>query len=327
MATPRVSVIIPTFNRFAALLQTLEALEQQSLPATCFEAIVVDDGSDDATPTRLSEMTFPFPLSVLQQPNRGAATARNLGAAHASAPILLFLDADIIATPGLLEEHIRSHSMHEHALVAGRRVTWPAATSSHFSQLTDLEGSSSGVRRQTFQEAFSANLSIRAADFRALGGFDPDFPASGCEDIELAFRATQAGLQVIHNPAALGYHNHPQDLRQASRQAYAYQVSAALLMRKHPALRGQMVYLRDKEPIAWGHDAAGLVLRKVARRLLAVRPVLRAMEVAVVALERVWPAPGLLRFLYWKILGSYQLRGFRAGLRRYGPLPAGEGYR
>ena len=47
---PRISVIIPTFNRAGMLGATLESLAAQTLPTDQYEVVVVDDGSQDATP-------------------------------------------------------------------------------------------------------------------------------------------------------------------------------------------------------------------------------------------------------------------------------------
>jgi len=314
-----VSIVLPTYNRASTLPETLLALGQQSFPPEQFEVIVVDDGSTDGTDDVVAALELPYVKHFLKQENEGAAAARNLGVSHATGDLLLFLDADVIAHHDLLKEHRRSHQSHAQALVAGRRMPWPAARTSLLSQIVDLDSNvkaSSG--KISFQEAFTANLSIKKTDFHRLGGFDEEFPASGCEDVELAYRATKLGLEIVYNPGAIGYHNHPATLPQVCQQTEHYQASTALLLKKHPELCGQIDHLRDKEPISWGNDSPVLVTRKTARRLLALPPVLLTMQVLVVLLERWMPSPRLLRFLYWKILGSYQLIGFREGIRRYG---------
>lgn len=309
--TPRLSVIIPTFNQRAALLETLRALGEQSLPPDQFEVFVVDDGSTDSTSEQIARLEVPFALRVLQQPNQGPAAARNLGATRAAGELLLFLDADIIAAPQLLAQHRHSHDNQDRALVVGRRAPWPPACTSRFSQVVDMD-TCIPDGPITCQEALSTNLSIQAGHFRQLGGFDETLRAA--EDVELACRATQIGMAIVYNGDALGYHNHPTDLAAACRKSYVYHTFYPPLWQRHPELRDQVAHLRDKKPLAWGQDPVGLVARKLARQLLATPPFLKAMEALVDLLERYWPAPRLLRFWYWKILGSYQLRGLRAGL-------------
>ena len=104
---PRFSVIVPTHQRRERVVHNVEALAGQELAS--FEAIVVVDGSTDGTAAALRELDLPFPLTVVEQDNQGAAEARNAGARAAVGEILLFLDDDMEAAPSLLAEHDRSH--------------------------------------------------------------------------------------------------------------------------------------------------------------------------------------------------------------------------
>ena len=86
----KVSVIIPTYNRAAAVLGAVQSALDQTYPS--IEVIVVDDGSTDDTAERLS--TFLPRIKLLRQKNAGPSAARNHGARHASGDILAFLDSD-----------------------------------------------------------------------------------------------------------------------------------------------------------------------------------------------------------------------------------------
>ena len=76
---PRISVIIPTYNRLDALQKTLQALETQTLPATDFEVILVDDGSTEDLAGMISDLNLNFKVKLLTQSHRGPASARNKG--------------------------------------------------------------------------------------------------------------------------------------------------------------------------------------------------------------------------------------------------------
>src|SRR5262245_14543978 len=76
---PRFTAIIPTYQRRELAVAAVEALAQQRC-AFPFEVIVVVDGSTDGTAAALRNLEIPFPLRILEQPNRGAASARNRGA-------------------------------------------------------------------------------------------------------------------------------------------------------------------------------------------------------------------------------------------------------
>jgi glycosyltransferase involved in cell wall biosynthesis len=90
MQHPLVSVIVPTFNRAHSLVRCLDSILQQSV--SDFELIVVDDGSDDATPQTLA--AYDHRVNVLRQENKGVAAARNAGIAVARGQYLAFCDSD-----------------------------------------------------------------------------------------------------------------------------------------------------------------------------------------------------------------------------------------
>ncbi len=80
---PRVSVILPTFNRASWLPMSVPSVLQQS--HTDLELIVVDDGSTDNTPDIMGQFNDPR-LSYIRLPvNRGANAARNVGLQRAKA--------------------------------------------------------------------------------------------------------------------------------------------------------------------------------------------------------------------------------------------------
>ena len=86
------SIIIPTFNRAATIIRTLDSLYQQASDKA--EIIVVDDGSTDNTKEVLASYVQLRGLKYFFQSNQGVSAARNNGAAHASGEYLIFLDSD-----------------------------------------------------------------------------------------------------------------------------------------------------------------------------------------------------------------------------------------
>ena len=74
---PKVSVIIPTYNRKGTLKTTLLSLSGQTF--TDFEVVVADDGSTDGTHQMLKELSLPYPLKHIWQANSGRSAARNMG--------------------------------------------------------------------------------------------------------------------------------------------------------------------------------------------------------------------------------------------------------
>ncbi len=93
-----VSIVIPCRNGAVFIAATIRAaLNQTSPPA---EIVVIDDGSTDAT--RAIAEGFGPPVRVVAGAARGAAIARNAGAALTTGGRIMFLDADDLLTPDTL---------------------------------------------------------------------------------------------------------------------------------------------------------------------------------------------------------------------------------
>jgi len=101
-----VSVIIPVFNRPAQLLETVESVLNQALPAA--EILIVDDGSTDETPAVAGELarTHPGLVRVLSQRNAGVGAAREAGRLAAGGTFVQYLDSDDLLEPAKFEQQV-----------------------------------------------------------------------------------------------------------------------------------------------------------------------------------------------------------------------------
>jgi glycosyltransferase involved in cell wall biosynthesis len=88
---PKVSVVIPTYNRTAKVQNGIKSVLAQTF--SDLEVIVVDDGSSDDTGRTLRE-TFGDRIRYYFQPNRGVSVARNKGVKAARGEWIAFLDSD-----------------------------------------------------------------------------------------------------------------------------------------------------------------------------------------------------------------------------------------
>ncbi len=100
------SVIIPLYNKAFSIKETLASVLQQTY--TDFEVIVIDDGSTDDGFALVSQFTDARIL-LMQQPNLGAAAARNAGIEKATGELIAFLDADDYWFPHHLEALFKLH--------------------------------------------------------------------------------------------------------------------------------------------------------------------------------------------------------------------------
>jgi glycosyltransferase involved in cell wall biosynthesis len=214
---PRISVIIPTFNRAALLDTAVASLAAQSAPPDQYEVIVVDDGSTDQTAEVCKDYATRLPLQYHRIERSGIATAKNVAIAASRAPILLFLDDDDVADPDLVSEHLRVHEQHPEGMVAVLSYTtwapWLVMTPVmhfitnvghylfHYSALADGQ-------ELDFTYFWGGRSSCKKSILDKGGGFRPQFHF-GCEDIELGYRLSRFGLKVIFRRGAVQYMNRP----------------------------------------------------------------------------------------------------------------------
>ena len=107
MSAPRVSIIVPTYNRAGLIGRAIESVRTQTF--SDWELIVVDDGSTDGTPAVVESYRpqLGTRLVVLAQTHGGASTARNTGIEHAQGEFVAFLDSDDEFLPEKLARQIQ----------------------------------------------------------------------------------------------------------------------------------------------------------------------------------------------------------------------------
>jgi glycosyltransferase involved in cell wall biosynthesis/peptidoglycan/xylan/chitin deacetylase (PgdA/CDA1 family) len=233
---PYFSLVVPTYQRRDLVCDMVRSVCAMTY-AGRFEVIVVVDGSSDGTAEALSRLSCPFPLSVIQQANAGAAAARNRGARNASGDILLFLDDDMLVEPDLLAEHARSHAQGADAVLGSLIMDENSVPGLH------AEAAAGWIDRLNRQggevtdlDVFSGHLSVRRKVFEALGGFDAAFTSDGRfagEDTDLGVRLG-ARYRVVHNPLARTRHRYMVTPREWIARAFRTGRGAAAFARKHP---------------------------------------------------------------------------------------------
>jgi GT2 family glycosyltransferase len=265
---PAVSIIIPTHNRSGALAKNLAALSRQTWPANTFEVLVVADSCHDDTADVIAAYAArsPYQLRLLAHDARSAAATRNLGAAHARANVLLFLDDDIAAHPGLVQAHLEAQ--HENGVVLGyskpvlpTRASWHQRDAHRWWEDTFREIGRLG-HRFTYRDFFSGNMSIPAALFQHVGGFDVAFTGR-LEDYELGLRLLQAGATFRFSWDAIGDHYDDNDLEQWLRRIRQEGVAHVHIGQRHPELRTGLFAELMGTPARW---------QRVVRRLAFAFP-------------------------------------------------------
>jgi glycosyltransferase involved in cell wall biosynthesis len=207
--TPEVSVIIPTYNRRAMLLEAIDSALAQSRPT--FELIVIDDGSTDGTGERLARLAAEYSKTFRFEriDHRGPAAARNRGVAIARAPLIAFLDSDDLWAPAKLQRQLGFMRANPDCAISQTNEIW----------IRDGRRVNPGLRHRkragdifidslrTCLISMSATM-MRADLFRACGGFDEAMTAA--EDYDLWLRILidhEAGL--LDEPLVTRRGGHP----------------------------------------------------------------------------------------------------------------------
>jgi GT2 family glycosyltransferase len=215
-----IAVVIPTLGRPAMVARVLDRLERQTAPAEAVQVLVVADAQERDLPA-LDRVVAgrPFETRRLQAARPGASAARNAGWRAASAPLVLFLDDDVLPEPQLVAEHLAWHRREPAEPVGvlghvrwadGLRVTPFMRWLEHGIQFDypAIEGVEAGWGR-----FYTANASVKRALVERVGGFDEERLPFGYEDLDLALRMhEQEQFRLLYNRAAVAEHLHEMDL-------------------------------------------------------------------------------------------------------------------
>ena len=188
MSSPKVSVIIPTYNRKDLLSEAIESVLRQTF--TDYEVIVVDHGSTDGT-AEWVQATYPnrvrcVPLPYCELP----ACARNAGIRAARGEFVAFLDSDDLWLPHTLNRLTQSARADPAAgLYFGLAEAFEGAKSRH-TTIDPARPRSGHVFEQLLRSNFVAipTVMVRRDVLQALGGFDEGPAYRAAEDYHLWLR-------------------------------------------------------------------------------------------------------------------------------------------
>lgn len=215
---PRISVIMPTYNRARFLGDAIRSVLAQTL--TDFEVIVVDDGSTDNTSEIVRAFADPR-VKYLRQDNQGPAGARNNGIRASTGEYVSFLDSDDTFLPRKLEIQARALDLeYDLGLVAGGyefideggrllREERPWIGRPSLDLPTILLGGVAPVHA----------VMVRREWLDRVGSFDASFRAA--EDMDLWYRLSLAGCRMDWVPATVcRYRIHRRNMSRSVRDHY-----------------------------------------------------------------------------------------------------------
>ena len=281
-----VSIIIVNYNVRDLLLNAIASV-RDSLEGLTGEIIVVDNASSDGAIEEINRR-FPDVITIPLERNIGFGGANNIGIERARGEYILLLNPDTIVEEKTLRTMIAFMRMHPDAGFASSKViladgSFDAASKRGFpspwSSFCRVFGLSRLFPRSKLFGGYNLTyldpdeesrveaicgcfMFCRGDLLKELGGFDPDFFMYG-EDLDLCYRARQAGWEIYYHPGTTIVHLKGESTRRSSIDALAvFYEAMEIFARKH---------FRTNLPLLW-LVRAGIAIRRLIARLVEAFP-------------------------------------------------------
>jgi glycosyltransferase involved in cell wall biosynthesis len=284
VGTPRISVILPAYNREDLVARAIDSVLAQSF--TDFELIVVDDCSTDGTRAVLERYrSHPQVRLVLSDVNRGGGGARNLGIAEARADLIAFQDSDDVWLP------------HKLAAQVAAMDAAPAAGLCYCGALYS-EGRQSYYLPQALFERFEGDMSaqilihnttstqtlvIRRAALDRAGHFDGGFRR--LQDWDLMIRVAQLTEFLFLPEPLVVIFGTPGNISSVPVNDAIFRAvmleKYADLFANHPDLRAEHHYIIGR---TWHKAGKRALARKHLRAAFQAKPQLRSVAALLITL-------------------------------------------
>lgn len=204
----KISVILLTYNRSAAVLETLARLS--ALPDRA-HFIVVDNGSTDGTPEQIAEH-FPGVTLITAPKNLGAA-GRNLGVASATTEYVAFCDDDMWWHPGSLSRAVELLDSAPRVGVLSARVLVDEAgeTDATCGLMAHSPLDATGLPGPSLIGYMAGSCVFRTRLYRQIGGYEPRLFIGG-EETLVALDVLASGFAIVYAEELI-VHHYPSPLR------------------------------------------------------------------------------------------------------------------
>jgi GT2 family glycosyltransferase len=214
-----ITAIICTYNRYDVLLEAIRSLQTQTLDASRYEILVIDNTSDPEARAAFWKDYEPVGnLRIIQEDIPGLSRARNIGMREASAPLLAYIDDDAVAVPEWLEALVETFDTVRDACIVGGPVDpiWPGSAPPWlhewlrgFLTIVDL-----GPRQRPLDSRewlAGTNIAFRKSALEAVGGFSETLgrvkgTLLSNEELVVSERIHSLGFSSYYAPGARVFH-------------------------------------------------------------------------------------------------------------------------
>lgn len=218
----RVSVLIPTLDRYEYLRKLLKQLRDQTIAP--MEILVVDQTAKERRDPALMDEFADLPLKVMFLDRAGQCSSRNAGLCAAEGDYILFIDDDDEVPPTLIEQHLEN--LHRFNADASSGVADEVGAGPLPETFTRIRTS----------DVFPTNNSLVRKDvLRRSGLFDLAYERGQRADGDLGMRLYLSGALMVLNPEISVFHHHAPSggLRAHKARVVTYASSRRRLTHRH----------------------------------------------------------------------------------------------
>ena len=244
-AGPLVSVLIPCFNEEKVIVASVARILHSNWPR--LEVLVLDDGSGDATASKVREAFRDEPrVTLMSFENGGKAKALNRGLVKAEGEIVVALDADTLFPPDTIGQLVRWFANPKVGAVAGNAVV-----GNRLNLVTRWQALEYVTAQNLERRALAALGAVtvvpgavgawRKSALAALGGYPHDTLA---EDQDLTIACQRAGWRVEFDSDARAYTEAPDTVAGLLKQRFRWSFGTLQCLWKH---RGAL--FNRKQPV------------------------------------------------------------------------------
>ena len=245
---PKISVVICTYNGSKTIAETLRSMRLVEYPD--FEVVVVNDGSQDSTPTLITdirnELADVVTIRQIDIPNGGLSNARNVGMREAEGKIVAYLDDDAYPDPHWLQYLADTFMRKDCVAVGGPNLPIPEDNDAAYCVAHSPGGPNHVLLEDEVAEHIpGCNMAFLKWALEEVGGCDTQFRIAG-DDVDLCWRIQEQCGEIAFNPAAMVWHHRRDSISGYLRQQHNYGRAEAMLQKKWPEKYNSFGH------IAWG---------------------------------------------------------------------------
>ncbi|MGD1148048.1 MAG: glycosyltransferase family 2 protein [Thermoanaerobaculaceae bacterium] len=235
---PRISILVPTFNEEGNIERCLESIERSGYPKELCELIVIDDASTDGTVAAVRAYRARHErtgVTLVEVAHDGKVGALNEGLRHATAPLIITVDADVTITPDTFFALVEP--LADEKVGATNAVVLVEKPTGFVGHCQAVEYAMNNLIRTSFERVFGSSVwffgnvaCFRRSALQLSGSFRAD---TLTEDMDISLALMRAGFTVKTCEGAIVYTSARPSVLSLIRQRMRWYVGALQTLAKH----------------------------------------------------------------------------------------------